>query len=231
MNIKDLQVLHEDNHIIVVVKPQNVPSQGDSSKDEDMLTIIKKYLKQKHQKEGNVFVGLVHRLDRPTGGVMVFAKTSKGASRLSESIRQGEMSKTYLAVVSGKMKEKEGRLVNYLKKNPVTNTTYVATDATEGAKRAELVYDTLETIGKYSLLKINLVTGRGHQIRVQLSHNGCPICGDVRYGSEESCKLSLWSSILRFEHPTTKQTMTFIAYPPEEHAPWSAFQIDRHLHP
>lgn len=229
METKDLQVLFEDNHIIVVVKPQNIPSQEDSSKDEDMLSIVKKYLKEKHNKQGNVFVGLVHRLDRPTGGVMVFAKTSKAASRLSESIREGEFEKSYLTVVSGKMPDAGGKLVNYLKKNSVTNTVYVVPDCTEGAKRAELLYDVLEEKGNYQLLMIRLLTGRGHQIRVQLSFNGASICGDTRYGNVEKCKLALWATILKFDHPVTKQTMTFIAYPPEEEAPWSAFDIDRHL--
>lgn len=229
METKDLQVLFEDNHIIVVVKPQNVPSQEDSSHDEDMLTIVKKYLKEKYNKSGNVYLGLVHRLDRPTGGVMVFAKTSKGASRLSESIREGELEKTYLTVVNGKMPETNGRLVNYLKKNAVTNMVYVVPDATEGAKRAELLYEVLETKGNYQLLRVKLLTGRGHQIRVQLSFNGAKICGDARYGSVDKCKLALWATVLKFEHPVTRKTMTFIAYPPEEEVPWSAFDIDRHL--
>lgn len=226
---EELQVLFEDNHIIVVVKPQNVPSQEDISGDEDMLTIIKKYLKEKYNKPGNVYVGLVHRLDRPTGGVMVFAKTSKGASRLSEAIRDGDFEKTYLTVVSGKPKEDDGYYVHYLKKNSVTNMVYVVPPATDGAKRAELKYEVLEAKGKYNLVRVHLITGRGHQIRVQMSTEGTPICGDARYGSEDNCLLALWAAQIKFEHPTTKQRMVFIAYPPEDIAPWNAFDIDRHL--
>ncbi|MEG1520809.1 MAG: RNA pseudouridine synthase, partial [Clostridia bacterium] len=181
---EELQVLFEDNHIIVVVKPQNIPSQADISGDEDMLTIIRNYLKKKYGKPGNVFVGLVHRLDRPTGGVMVFAKTSKAASRLSEAIREGEFEKTYLAVVDGKPKEDEGTYVHYLKKNTMTNMVYVVPSATDGAKRAELNYQVLEAKGKFNLVRVQLITGRGHQIRVQMSTEGTPICGDSRYGSE-----------------------------------------------
>ena len=226
---EELQVLFEDNHIIVVVKPQNIPSQPDISGDEDMLTIIKKYLVEKYKKAGNAFVGLVHRLDRPTGGVMVFAKTSKAASRISQDIREGDFQKTYLTVVSGKPKEEEGKLVHYLKKNSMTNTVHVVPSATEGAKRAELLYETLEAKGKYNLLRIRLITGRGHQIRVQLAAEVTPICGDVRYGSKETCKLALWATELKFDHPISKKRMVFIAYPPEEFAPWNAFDIERHL--
>ncbi len=226
---EELQILFEDNHIIVVVKPQNIPSQADISKDEDMLTVVKNYIKTKYNKPGNVYVGLVHRLDRPTGGIMVFAKSSKAASRLSETIRQGELDKSYLAVVSGDIKEDSADLVHYLKKNPLTNVVSAVPAATEGAKRAELHYDVLERKGKYSLLRVELITGRGHQIRVQLKSMGTPICGDVKYGSTDNCNLALWATVLRFEHPVTKSRMVFIAYPPEEFAPWSAFDIDTHL--
>lgn len=226
---EELQVLFEDNHIIVVVKPQNVPSQADISGDEDMLTIVKRYLKEKYNKAGEAFVGLVHRLDRPTGGVMVFAKTSKGASRLSEAIREGEFEKTYLAVVNGKPKEEEGTYVHFLKKNAITNMVYVVPQTTDGAKRAELTYQVLETKGKHNLVRVQLITGRGHQIRVQMAFEGTAICGDKRYGNEDNCQLALWATQIKFEHPTTKQRMTFIAYPPEENLPWSAFDIDRHL--
>lgn len=229
MDVKDLQILHEDNHVIVVVKPQNVPSQADSSHDKDMLTLVKEYVKRKYDKKGEAFIGLVHRLDRPTGGVMVFAKTSKAASRLSESIREGDLEKTYLAVVNGSLPENEGTLVNYLKKNSITNVVYTVPEATEGAKRAELQYQVVENKGKYNLVKVNLITGRGHQIRVQLSNAGAVICGDVKYGNHEPCKLALWASVLKFEHPTTKQRMTFIAYPPEEETPWKSFNVDKAL--
>lgn len=229
MDIKDLKILYEDNHIIVVVKPQNVPSQGDSSGDDDMLSVVKRYLKEKYGKTGNAYAGLVHRLDRPTGGVMVFAKTSKAASRLSESIRDGELSKSYLCVTNGKLPEKEGKLTHYLKKNAVTNTVYVVPEATEGAKKAELIYDVMEEKGNYQLVLVRLITGRGHQIRVQLSTCHATICGDKKYGSNDPCKLALWSTVLKFNHPVTKELMTFIAYPPEDETPWKSFDIDKVL--
>ena len=140
MEAKDLNVLFEDNHIIVVVKPQNIPTQEDESKDKDLLTVVKEYIKEKENKPGNVYCGLVHRLDRPTGGVMVFAKTSKAASRLSTQIADGSFHKRYLAVVLGKPKEKRMRLVNFLKKNPRTNIVQVVPELTTDAKRAELEY-------------------------------------------------------------------------------------------
>lgn len=227
----DIPILFEDNHIIVVCKPFNVPAQADSSGDEDMLTMLKKYLKEKYNKEGNAFLGLVHRLDRPTGGVMVFAKTSKAASRLSEGLRTGDFEKRYLAVTVGAPQEDSGVLVHYLKKNAVTNTVYVVPPATEEAKRAELSYRVLERGGRISLLDVGLMTGRGHQIRVQLAHIKCPIFGDVRYGGDiaRGYNLALFAYRLEFSHPVSKDRMVFIAYPPGDAEPWKRFDIERHL--
>ena len=203
-----LNVIYEDNQIIVVIKPQNIPTQEDSSKDADMLTLVKNYIKEKYNKPGNVFVGLVHRLDRPTGGVMVFAKTSKAAARLSESIKENELKKNYLAIVLGTLKEKKQKLVNYLKKNEKTNTVTVVGQAVSGAKYAELDYTVISEQKNTSLLKINLVTGRSHQIRAQLSHLGNPIVNDVKYGSKTKGNLMLWAYELKLVHLTTKQKMT-----------------------
>ncbi len=229
--MEDLQVLYEDNHIIVVVKPQNIPSQEDESGDKDMLTMVKEYVKVKENKPGNVYVGLVHRLDRPTGGVMVFAKTSKSASRLSEAMKSDEgFSKRYLAVVNGKPRDNRAKLVNYLKKNARTNTVQVVPELTTGAKRAELDYVVLESKEKVSLVDVKLYTGRSHQIRVQLKNIGCPIYGDVRYGGDILAKghnLALWSYELKLVHPTTKQNMTFRCYPPEDMVPWKVFNLDK----
>ncbi len=229
MEAKDLQVLFEDNHIIVVVKPQNIPTQEDESHDQDLLNVVKEYIKVKENKPGNVYVGLVHRLDRPTGGVMVFAKTSKAASRLATQIQNGEFKKKYLAVVLNKPKEPRSKLINYLQKNARTNTVQVVPELTTNAKRAELDYNTLATEEKVSLVEVELKTGRSHQIRVQMKHIGCPIYGDVKYGGDKLAKghnLALWAYELRFVHPTTKDNMTFKVYPPEDKIPWSVFNLD-----
>ena len=225
----DLNVVYEDNHIIVVIKPQNIPTQEDESKDKDLLTMVKEYIKEKENKPGNVFVGLVHRLDRPTGGLMVFAKTSKAASRLTQEIHTGDFKKKYLAVVLSKPKEKRGKLVNYLLKNPRTNTVSVVPILTTNAKKAELDYEVLDEKEKVSLVEVNLQTGRSHQIRVQMKNIGCPVYGDVKYGGDKLAKghnLALWAYELRFVHPTTKENMTFKCYPPEDKTPWNVFNLD-----
>lgn len=230
MNKEDLElkVVYEDNHIIVVIKPQNIPSQGDSSNDMDMLNIVKKYIKEKYNKPGNVYVGLVHRLDRPTGGLMVFAKTSKAASRLSESIKNDEFTKKYLAVLVGKAKYDENTLINYLKKDNKENIVRVVPQLEEGAKYAELKYRTLDFNSKLSLVEIELRTGRSHQIRVQFSSIGNPVFGDVKYGGDivKGYNLALWSYKLSFEHPISKQPLNFVCYPPCEETPWKHFKVE-----
>lgn len=226
-----MEILYEDNHIIVVVKPQNVPSMPDESGDKDMLTMVKEYIKEKYNKPGNVFVGLVHRLDRPTGGIMVFAKTSKAASRLAEQMKNGDFKKTYYAVCKGLFKEKSGSLVNYLKKNEKTNTVTVVPMTTKGAKKAELKYVVLEESKGYSLVEVKLLSGRGHQIRVQLSHLGNPIVGDQKYGGESVAKvaLNLFALELIIKHPTKEETLRFRAYPPEEKSAWNLFKLDKFI--
>ena len=227
----DVAILHEDNSVLVVVKPQNIPSQADSSGDLDLLTLLKQYVKEKYDKPGNVYLGLVHRLDRPTGGVMVFAKNSKAAERLSKQIVDGEMTKQYLATVLGAPKERKGTLVNYLKKNALTNNVYVATFGDHNANRAELSYEVLESQADTSLVKVQLGTGRSHQIRVQFSAIGCPVFGDVRYGGDALGKgynLALWAYRLEFFHPISKNRMVFVAYPPESE-PWKRFEISKYV--
>ncbi len=222
-----MNILYEDNHIIVVVKPHNIPTQADSSQDADMLTKVKEYIKEKYNKPGNVYVGLVHRLDRPTGGVMVFAKTSKAASRLTEQIKSGDMTKKYLAVTVGTPRDKRAKLVNYLLKNERTNTVQVVPQLTTGAKYAELSYQVLDNTDKVALVDVDLITGRSHQIRVQLKTIGCPIYGDVKYGGDTLAKghnLALWAYHLRFTHPTTKQVMTFKVYPNTDVTPFNVFK-------
>ncbi len=225
-----LEVIYEDNHIIVVKKPFNVPTQGDKSGDESLLDMVKNYLKEKYNKPGNVYVGLVHRLDRPTGGIMVFAKTSKAASRLCDDIKNHNFEKKYVAVLSGVPKAKEGRLENYLKKDEKTNTVKLATMSEEGSKKACLNYKVLEYNEKYSLVEIDLQTGRSHQIRVQFSANKTPIFADFKYGKGvKDVNLALFAYKLKFTHPTTKKLMTFIAMPPTDLAPWCYFSVEKHI--
>ena len=213
--MKELKVLYEDNHIIVVEKPANIPSQGDKTGDEDMLTWIKSYLKEKYNKPGNVYLGLVHRLDRPVGGVMVFAKTSKAASRLSEEVRNKTFKKTYLAIVNGKMEQDKAELKDYLWKDEKTNTSYVVKSSKKNAKLAELDYEVIKYNKEknQSLIKVNLHTGRHHQIRVQLSSRQHSILGDVKYHGKSANKFYLWEYMLTIVHPTTKEEMTFVDEP------------------
>lgn len=227
----DVKILHEDNSVLVVVKPQNIPSQGDDSGDTDLLTLLKGYIKEKYNKPGEVYLGLVHRLDRPTGGVMVFAKNSKSAARLSQQIVDGVMQKRYLTTVLNCPKETKGELVNYLKKNALTNNVYVATVGTTGAKRAELKYKVLENYhDAVSLVEVELGTGRSHQIRVQFQAIGCPVFGDVRYGGalSKGHNLALWAYSLAFDHPISKERMVFVAYPPQRE-PWVRFDVHKYL--
>ena len=209
-----LKVLYEDNHIIVVIKPYNIPSQSDKTNDIDMLSLVKEYIKEKYQKPGNVYVGLVHRLDRPVGGIMVFAKTSKAASRLSESIRNKSFSKTYLAVVNGKFEKQNGILENYLWKDEALNMSKVVSKDKKGAKLARLTYEVLAEKNDLSLVKINLETGRHHQIRVQFSNAGHSLYGDQKYGKDSMGKqIALLAYRLEFKHPVKDEIMKFEALP------------------
>lgn len=213
-----LNILYEDNHIIVVVKPFNVLSQSDNTNDEDMLTILKQYIKEKYNKPGNVYLGLVHRLDRPTCGVMVFAKTSKAASRLSEQIRKNIFQKEYVAIVRGQLKSNDGVFIDYLEKLDNGNT--VVSDLEHG-KYSELYYRVLkeDRVRNLSLVDISLKTGRHHQIRVQFASRGFPLLGDSRYSeNKEKYQLCLVAYSLIFNHPTTKERMEFsIPYATLEH--------------
>ncbi len=214
--MEKLNVIYEDNHIIVVEKPVNIPSQGDKTGDIDMLTIIKEYLKQKYNKPGEAYLGLVHRLDRPVGGVMVFAKTSKAASRLSEEVRNKTFKKKYLVICNGKMESEKGELKDYLLKNEKTNMSKVVKEETRNSKLAVLDYEVLKYDSKLdlSVLKINLQTGRHHQIRVQLASRNHSIYGDNKYGGRGHGKqICLWAYELSLVHPTTKEELTFSVLP------------------
>ncbi len=210
--MKDLKVIYEDNHIIVVRKEPNIPSQADKTNDIDMLTVVKQYLKEKYNKPGNVYLGLVHRLDRPVGGVMIFAKTSKAASRLSEQVRSKVFKKKYLAVVDGKIEKEAGTLEDYLYKDERNNISKVVNQNKKNAKLAKLDYEVLKynEVKDLSLVKINLHTGRHHQIRVQLSNFGHSIFGDQKYGTRGRGKqIALWAYSLTIVHPVSKEEMTF----------------------
>ena len=214
--MQNLKIIYEDNHIIVVEKIPNIPSQGDKTGDIDMLSIVKEYLKEKYNKPGNVYLGLVHRLDRPVGGVMVFAKTSKAASRLSEEVRTRKFKKSYLVVVDGKMEKQEDILEDYLLKNERTNVSKVSKEGVKNAKYAKLDYKVLKYDEEINLsvLQINLHTGRHHQIRVQLSSRNHSIYGDQKYGTRGRGKtIALWAYKLSIIHPVKKQEMTFKSLP------------------
>jgi len=216
-----LNILYEDNHIIVVVKPVNILSQSDITNDPDMLTLIKSYLKEKHHKPGNVYLGLVHRLDRVVGGVMVFAKTSKAASRLSEAIRENKFHKEYLAICHGKVKETD-TFIDYLQKKDDFST--IVTDIKHG-KLSELSYELASYNEKLdlSLVKVHLKTGRHHQIRVQFSSRGYPLIGDNRYGNDKNMEIGLFAYKLSFPHPITKEILSFSFIPTNK--PFNLFDL------
>ncbi|MBU6431509.1 MAG: RNA pseudouridine synthase [Patescibacteria group bacterium] len=181
-----LKILYEDNHLIAVYKTAGILAQGNETDEESVFDLVKKHIKEKYKKPGNVFLGLVHRLDRPVSGIMVFAKTSKGASRLSEQFRNHEVKKIYHAAVLGEMESEKGTIVSHLEKDKNKNKAFVRKFATSDAKESELSYEVIESNGKFSLLKIRPITGRSHQIRAQLSSIGHPIVGDVKYGASKS---------------------------------------------
>ena len=202
----NLEILYEDNHIIVVVKPNNILSQSDNTNDIDMLTIIKDYIKEKYNKPGNVYLGLVHRLDRPVSGVMVFAKTSKGAMRLSQDIASGNFFKEYMAVCEGSFENyDEVTLVDYLEKDEKNNKSFVS----KNGKEAILSYQVVTSKNNKSLVKIKLKTGRHHQIRVQFASRNHALFGDQRYGIQDKNQIALHAYRLEFIHPTTKEKLVF----------------------
>ena len=201
-----INIIYEDNHLLVVEKKPNIPVQADDSKDEDLLTILKKYLKEKYNKPGNVYLGLVHRLDRPVGGLMVFAKTSKAASRLSEQVRTKRIEKIYHAVLDGKIEPKKAILKDKLLKDSRTNITRVD----KNGKDAELEYELISYKNNLSLVKIDLKTGRSHQIRVQFSSRNYPLYGDQKYNNNaKKAQIALYATSLSFDHPITKDKMNF----------------------
>lgn len=223
-----MKVLYEDNHIIVVYKEAGELVQGDKTGDEPLVDKVKAYLKEKYAKPGNVFCGVVHRIDRPAQGLVIFAKTSKALSRLNDMLRRGEIHKRYLAIVEGKRAKNEGTLEHYLLSDGRINKTRAVTANTPGAQKATLHYCTVGTSERYSLLEIELFTGRKHQIRCQLSSTGTPIKGDLKYGSRRSNPdggISLLAYRLNFTHPVSKKELTITA-PLPDHALWHLGETD-----
>ncbi len=217
-----ISIIYEDNHLLVVEKPVNIPVQADRSQDKDCLTILKEDLKHRYQKPGNVYLGLVHRLDRPVGGVMVFAKTSKAASRLSDQLRKNEIKKIYQAVVCSSNLLPSATWIDYLMKDRRNNMVCTVQPTHPEGKKAILSYQYLNTKESLSLVEIQLETGRPHQIRVQFASHHAPLWGDQRYNSKSIVgqQIALWAVELQFKHPITKEICTFKSSPPNQF-PWT----------
>lgn len=225
----DSQVVYEDNHIIILNKRASQIVQGDKTGDESLCDILKDYLKCKYNKPGQVFCGLVHRLDRPVSGLVMFAKTDKALSRLTKQIKDREINKTYWAIVKNAPKDTEGTLVNYLKRNEKQNKSYIVSEGTPNAKQAILEYKLLaQSGGGYYLIEVKLHTGRHHQIRVQLAGMGCPIRGDLKYGyprSNPDGSISLHARYLSFVHPVKKELVEVGALPHDGDNLWKVFEL------
>lgn len=218
-NKDNLQVLFEDNHIIIVNKRSGDITQGDKTGDKPLSDVVKNYIKRKFNKPGNVYLGVVHRLDRPTSGVIIFARTSKALERLNKMLREKKINKTYWAIVKGCPKKEKDTLINFLKKNPKKNKSSVYQHEISGAKRAVLHYQVIQKLDNYSLLEIDLETGRHHQIRTQLSAIGFPIKGDLKYGFNRSNKdgsIHLHARKIEFIHPVSKEQISLIAPTPND---------------
>lgn len=215
----NLEVLFEDNHLCIVNKRAGDITQGDKTKDKPLSDIVKAYLKSKYNKPGNVYLGTVHRLDRPTSGIIIFAKTSKALERLNKMLREKQIEKTYWAVVKNTPKKEKNTLVNHLKKNPKNNKSYAFEKEINGSKRAVLHYKILKKLTNYTLLEINLETGRHHQIRCQLANIGSPIKGDLKYGFKRSNKdgsIHLHARKIKFIHPVSKEKIILTAPLPKD---------------
>ncbi|MCS7018766.1 MAG: RluA family pseudouridine synthase [Cytophagales bacterium] len=227
MHLHAFSVVYEDNHLLVVNKQSGIPSQSDLTGDPALTDYVKNYLKEKYNKPGNIFCGLVHRLDRPVSGLMVLAKTSKALTRMNEIFRSRQVQKTYLAVSHCQPQPTGGKLIHWLTKNAKTNVTRAHLQEVKNSDRAELDYRLVATWGDKSLLEVHPITGRGHQIRVQLASIGCPIWGDVKYGStvkDSTGCIGLHAYQISFEHPVQKRMVTFSAEPPFERPVWKVFQ-------
>ena len=225
MSTKSLSILYEDNHLIAINKPSGVLVQGDRTGDQPLSEIVKEYLMKKYKKQGEAYLGVPHRLDRPTSGLIVFAKTSKALTRLNKLFHDQEIQKTYWAIVKNKPQKNLDVLVHYLERNPKKNKSFAYNQHGEGRKKAELDYEVIFKLDHYYLLEVRPKTGRHHQIRVQLSAIGCPIKGDLKYGfdrSNEDAGISLHARSLKFIHPVKKEEINIIAPPPNREVVWKA---------
>ena len=223
-----MTVVYEDNHIVVVNKTSSEIVQGDKTGDTPLSEMVKQYLKEKYNKPGNVFIGVTHRLDRPVSGLVVFAKTSKALPRLNEMFRNGEVKKTYWAIVKECPKETEGELVHYLVRNEKQNKSFAYDKEVKNSKKAVLHYKLIGHSQNYYLLEVDLKTGRHHQIRCQLAKMGCPIKGDLKYGSPRSNpdgSICLHARTVQFVHPVSKEMIRLTAPVPEGNL-WNGFEID-----
>ncbi|MBH1958591.1 MAG: RNA pseudouridine synthase [Flavobacteriia bacterium] len=221
----DSQIVFEDNHLLIINKKAGQLVQGDKTGDASLLDLIKDFIKKRDQKPGNVFLGLVHRIDRPTSGLVIYAKTSKALTRLTQMVKNREIRKTYWAVVAKETIPQSQRLVHYLQKNEKTNKSTVFIKPTENAKEAILNYQILKSLDNFQLLEIDLETGRHHQIRAQLSKIGVPIKGDLKYGASRSNPdggIHLHARRLEFIHPVTKENLMVVAPLPQNDAVWAA---------
>lgn len=219
------RVLFEDNHLIVINKLPSEIVQGDKTGDPPLSDLVKKYIKEKYKKPGEVFLGVVHRIDRPVGGAVVFARTSKALSRMNELIKQRKVQKTYWAIVKNKPPINEGELIHYLRRDQQKNKSFIYEKKVENSKEAKMTYKVIGKSNDYYLIQVNLITGRHHQIRAQLSKIGCPIKGDLKYGfnrSNKDASISLHARSIEFVHPVRKENITIKANPPKD-ALWDFF--------
>jgi 23S rRNA pseudouridine1911/1915/1917 synthase len=215
-------IVYEDNHLLVVIKPPNLLTQADATGDDDLLSRMKRYIKDKYQKPGDVYLGLIHRMDRPVGGLLCLARTSKAAARLSKQVSGHEMAREYLAIVEGKLPP-SGTLRHYLIKDEAQNMVSVVPEGTQGSQLAILHFDCLDTLENTSLCHIRLETGRAHQIRVQMASSGHPLVFDARYGHGiPGNQIALWGAKLTLAHPTRGEQMTFFSAPEGE--AWAVYQ-------
>ncbi len=229
MTYKDLQIIYEDNHFIAINKPAGILVQGDETGDKPLSEYVKDYIKVKKRKVGDVFLGVVHRLDRPVSGTVIFARTSKGLTRLNELFKNREVKKTYWAITSDRPEPLSGHLTHYLHKDKERNVTkaYQSQNRNKAAKKSELKYELMSSIGKHHMVKVEPISGRSHQIRVQLSRINCSIEGDVKYGARSGNRdgsIHLHSRSLEFMHPVKKERVFIVSEPPKKDQIWRMFK-------